>query len=286
MYFCIVFASVTQSATTKLFNRSCPHSAVFNAVKSLSALLLFLVLSFFGFDFHLPTLLYGLSYGACLCLSMFSGYRALCLGPMALTSMLVSFSVILPLLYGVTVGNEQLTVFKYVAFFCLFLAILLTNADKLRAASEAPREKGNKRHALWLFYVALTFLCNGFCSILQKRHQSDYPTAFTTEFMLFAMLICSAVFLTVSLCRIPQYKGTPIRGKRYAILSGLANATTNLLTLILVGMEGASILFPILSAGTVLGALFCGRLIFGERLRANHVAALIFGVAAVILLKI
>ena len=65
MYFCIVFASVTQSATTKLFNRSCPHSAVFNAVKSLSALLLFLVLSFFGFDFHLPTLLYGLSYGAC-----------------------------------------------------------------------------------------------------------------------------------------------------------------------------------------------------------------------------
>jgi drug/metabolite transporter (DMT)-like permease len=172
IYFCIIAASVTQSATAKLYNgkNTDPDVFCFNALKAASAVVLFVFAALFGgFDFHIPTVVYGLFYGLSLCLSMYAGYRALCLGPMALTSMLVSFSLIIPLAWGVLFGDERVGVLQWVAFGCLLVSMVVMNADKLKA--NTGRES---KHALWLVFVALTFLSNGVCSILQKEHQRAF----------------------------------------------------------------------------------------------------------------
>ena len=96
LYLGVVLFSVTQSATTKLFHKGGGSQLAFNAIKALSAFVLMLVVSLFRFNFHLPTLLFGMAYGVLLCVSMYAGYEALRRGPMALTSMLVSFSIIIP----------------------------------------------------------------------------------------------------------------------------------------------------------------------------------------------
>ena len=281
IYVWIIIASVTQSATTKLFNRNCANSAVFNAIKSCTALVLFALIAAFDFTFHLPTVLFGFSYGACLCISMYAGYQALCCGSMALTSMLVSFSVVIPLIWGITAGNETLKVIQYPALALLLLAMILTNADKVKEKKKKPTQYG-----LWLLFVGITFVCNGICSILQKQHQTLYPEAYSKEFMLFAMLLCSVIFSISALSNIASKKLNVIKGKRYGVLSGLANGIANFLTLVLAGMENASVLFPVISAGTILASLLCGRLIFREKLRANHYVALAAGIAAVVLLKL
>ena len=67
---------------------------------------------------------------------------------------------------------------------------------------------------------------------------------------------------------------------------GIANGLANFLTLTLAGLENASILFPIVSAGTLLGSLICGKLVFKEKLKANHYLALASGILAVIFLKL
>ena len=136
IYLLIILSTVTQSASTKLFNRKSAHSYVFNAIKAGSALILFALVAAWGFSFNWHTLLFGTLYGACLSLSMYAGYRALCCGPMALTSMLVSFSVVIPLIWGITVGNERLTAMQYPALVLLFLAIILTNLDKFKTKKE------------------------------------------------------------------------------------------------------------------------------------------------------
>ena len=138
VYFLIILASVTQSATAKLFNRNCALPAAFNAIKSCTALILFALVAVFGFCFHLPTVLFGILYGTCLCISMYAGYQALCRGPMALTSMLVSFSVVIPLIWGITVGNETLKTMQYPALILLFLAIIMTNVDKMKVKQPTP----------------------------------------------------------------------------------------------------------------------------------------------------
>lgn len=281
VYLLIILASVTQSATAKLFNRNCALPAAFNAIKSCTALGLFALVAAFGFTFNLPTVLFGILYGICLCISMYAGYQALCRGPMALTSMLVSFSVVIPLIWGITVGNETLKTMQYTALVLLFLAIIMTNVDKMKVKQMTPTNYG-----AWLLFVVMTFASNGICSILQKQHQTLYPEAYSKEFMLFAMLLCSVVFVILALIKISPKELQRTRGKRYGVLSGLANGLANFLTLVLAGLENASVLFPIISAGTILAALICGKVVFKEKLKANHYAALVSGIIAVVLMKL
>ena len=281
IYFSIVFCMGTQSAMTKLYGKKGESPAVFNALKATSALVLFALMAIIGFRFHLPTVLFGLGYGACLCLSMHAGYKALCLGPMALTSMLASFSIVIPLLFGIAVWNEKINLMKGIALVLLVFAILMTNADKLKRG-----EKAEHGHALWLIFIALTFLCNGFCSVIQKQYQNLYPEAHNRQFMLFAMLLCSVVFIAIALIKARPREIFKSQGKHYGVISGLANGLASFFTLVLAGMENASVLFPAISAGTILASLLCGRWIFKEKLRVNHYLALIFGILAVVLLKL
>ena len=281
IYLLIVLFTVTQSATTKLFNKGSANSAVFNSLKALSALVMFTIMAIPGFTFHLPTMIFGFAYGAGLCLSMYAGYKALCLGPMSLSSMLVSFSVIIPLIWGITFGNETLNTFKYIAFALLFVEIISTNVDKLKGGIQKETNYG-----LWLTFVGITFLCNGTCSILQKQHQTLHPESYSQEFMFFAMLLCSVIFCIAAVSRLSRKEIKETKGKLYGIISGSSNGMANFLTLILAGMENASILFPIISAGTVLSALLCGRFVFKEKLKLNHYFALVFGILAIVFLKI
>ena len=281
VYVLIIISSATQSATAKFFNRNCSNSAVFNAIKSCTALVLFALIASFDFSFHLPTVLFGFSYGASLCISMYAGYKALCCGPMALTSMLVSFSIVIPLIWGITVGNETLKAIQYPALALLLFAIVFINADKIKEKKGEPIQHGS-----WLLFVGITFACNGICSILQKQHQTLYPEAYSGEFMLFAMLLCSVVFSISAFRKLSPKELKGIKGKRYSVLSGLANGIANFLTLVLAGMENASVMFPIISAGTILASLICGRLVFREKLKANHYVALAAGIVAVVLLKL
>lgn len=281
IYFLIVAATVTQSASTKAFNRQSQHSAVFNAVKAATALILFALMAAPGFVFHLPTLAFGLLYGGCMCLSMYAGYKALCLGPMALSSMLVSFSVLIPLVWGVTAGQETLSAVKCLALVLLLCAIVLTNADKIKRG-----QKKQENHALWLTFVGITLLCNGVASVLQKQHQTLYPEAYSREFMFFAMLLCAVIFGAAVLKKLSFAEIRAAKGKRFGVLSGLTNGMANFLTLLLAGFENASILFPVISAGTILGALLCGWFVFKEKLKVNHYAALLTGIVAVVLLKL
>jgi drug/metabolite transporter (DMT)-like permease len=288
LYAAIVAASVTQSASGKAFNRGGGSALTFNLLKTLSALILFLVIRLPQFCFHLPTLLYGLSYGLSLCMSMYAGYRALCLGPMALTSMLASFSLLIPFGWGIGVRGEPVQLTKGVGLVLLLAAMLLVNAHHFRAGRKDAPSRGESSSPSWQWplFVAITFLCNGICSVLQTEHQAAYPGLYNREFMLFAMLICALVYTVVALARLPMAELRAAPRKGLGILAGVTNSLASYFTLMLAGMENASILFPIVSAGNILGALLCGRFIFKERLRVNQYAALALGILAIVLMKL
>lgn len=282
IYILIILLTVTQSATTKQYNRNYTNSVVFNALKASSAFLLFGLISLPGFTFHIPTVIYGACYGLSLSISMYVGYRALGLGPMALTSMLGSFSVLIPMVWGIAVMGEKPSPLQYVALVLLLSAILLVNADKFKPAKTD--QKTN--YGLWILFVAATFVCNGACSVLQKEYQNASEESYSREFMFFAMLVCTLIYVTVALIKLPRGEFKRAQGKKYGIVSGVTTALPNFLTLVLAGFENATILFPIISAGTIFGSLLCGRFIFKEKLKLNHYIALVVGVTAVVLLKL
>lgn len=282
-YVCIVVLTVTQSACTKLFSRGSDDAAAFNQIKSTAAFLLFAVMSLTaGSLLHLGTVICGCLYGALMCLSMWAGYRALATGPMAMTSMIVSFSVVIPTVYGFLFCNEQMTILRAAGLACFAVALVFTNRKRPNATVQSDRAVG----ARWLLYVFLTFTANGFCSIIQKVHQDRYDPQTCTAFMFWAMLLCFAVFTVIELKKASPRRLFATKGKRFGVLSGLANATVGYLTIRLAGMENASVLFPAISAGTVLGTLAVGILLFGEKPNRNHLVAILCGIAAVVMLKL
>ncbi len=279
LYISIVLFSITQTSFVKLYNKNSGDVIAFNVVKALSALALFGVLCIWGMSFHGETILFACMYGASLTASMYFGFKAFACGPLSLTGMIIAFSVVIPVVYGLGFNHEELTLFKILGFVFLVGAIVLTNLGK-------PKTETRTNYGKWFLYVALTFLTDGICAVLQKVHQTRNPGMYSREFMLFAMLACSGLFLLVAVFRTPLKTYRTMKGRWFAVVSGLANAAANFITIVLAGSENASVMFPTISVGTILGALLCGALLFKEKLRVNHYIALACGIAAIVFLKI
>ena len=269
-----VLCSAGQSALGKQYARRGGESLPFNINKALIGTLLFLVLGLMsGFSWHLETMLFGLFYGISLCISMHTGFKALSIGPMALTSIIASFSLIIPFLFGIILWNETLTLLKFSGIILLLLSIFLINAKKESGFS-----------AKWLFYALVTLLSNGFCSVIQKMHQIKFPTLYRTEFMFWALL-CVSIILTITY-------NTKRNGKvkfgfsLLGIASGIANCCANFIVLFLSATENASVLFPIIAVANIITVWVIGILFFKERLKVLQAIGLVMGVVSVVLLKI
>lgn len=274
IYFCNVLCSAGQSALGKQYARRGGESLPFNINKALIGTLLFLVLGLMsGFSWHLETMLFGLFYGISLCISMHTGFKALSIGPMALTSIIASFSLIIPFLFGIILWNEILTLLKFSGIILLLLSIFLINAKKESGFS-----------AKWLFYALVTLLSNGFCSVIQKMHQIKFPTLYRTELMFWALL-CVSIILTITY-------NTKRNGKvkfgfsLLGIASGIANCCANFIVLFLSATENASVLFPIIAVANIITVWVIGILFFKERLKVLQAIGLVMGVVSVVLLKI
>lgn len=274
LYFCNVLCSAGQSALGKQYARRGGESIPFNINKALIGTLLFLVLGLMsGFSWHLETMLFGLFYGISLCISMHIGFKALSIGPMALTSIIAAFSLIIPFLFGIILWNEILTLLKFSGIILLLLSIFLINAKKESGFS-----------AKWLFYALVTLLSNGFCSVIQKMHQIKFPTFYRTEFMFWALL-CVSIILTITY-------NTKRNGKvkfgfsLLGIASGIANCCANFIVLFLSATENASVLFPIIAVANIITVWVIGILFFKERLKVLQAIGLVMGVVSVVLLKV
>ena len=279
LYMCVVIFSVMQSATTKLFTKHSDNSYVFNALKALFALILMLLINANNIVFDKTTTVYALCYGTLLCASMYCGYKALQLGPLSLTSLISAFSVIVPILYGIICFDEAITTYKIIGICFLMLALILINIKR-------SNQQGNKPNIRWAIFIFLTFIGNGLCSVIQTKHQRIYPGEHTSEFMIIAMFLCAVVYLTIALTRFSLKDFWKIKGKRFGIMSGVSNVLANYITLKLAGLENASIMFPIISAGTVFATVICGTVVFKEHLKFNHIIAIICGISAIVFLKL
>lgn len=272
-YICNVLCSSGQSALGKQYSRKGGASLPFNINKAAIGMVLFLVWGITsGFSLHIPTMMFGLIYGVSLCISMHAGFKALSMGPMALTSMLASFSLIIPFLFGVLFWNETLTLFKLMGIILLLCSILCINMK---------REKGFS--AKWFFYAMATLISNGVCSILQKTHQMKFPSLYRIEFMFWAML--SVLVILVATYKVKEGTQTPLKISLLGLSSGVANCLANYIVLYLSATEQASVLFPIISICNIIVVWMIGIVCFKERLRLLQVMGLITGIVSVGLLN-
>lgn len=275
LYALNVICSAGQSTLSKQYASCGGNANVYNINKTSAGLLIFLTVGLFsGIRFHAPTFLLGIGYGAALCVSNFAGFTALSMGPMALTSIIASFSLIIPFAVGITVWGEPLSVWGVIGIVFLISSIVLLNY-----------QKSTDRISLkWTFYSFLTFFANGVCSLIQKQHQTDYPGSYRTEFMVSAMLSVLVLLLVTVLIR-RETKAT-VKFCPQGAVAGLTEGVANYIVLYLAATENASVLFPVVSVAKIIAVWIIGRIVFRERLKIWQMVGLVAGIVAIALLNI
>lgn len=242
----------------------------------------------FRFEYDGDTLLYGLIFGGAYCVGYIFQIKALKVGSVSLTSLLLSYSLLVPILFGVLYYHDSVGVTFWIGLSLLLVALFLVNFDPAeRSASTA--DKKNKM--LWLVFALLSFCGNAACVIAATMQQKLTGGAHRFEFMTYAMALVIVLNLTLTLINnkktgatLPSLK----RGWWCAVILGLLNGATNLCYMILAahGNIPVSLINCFNSGGSLLLTFLLARFIFKEKLRPLQLVGFLIGVASVVLFSI
>ncbi len=276
-----------QSACAKEYNKKRGGPLMYAAINVFFAILVFLLSFFVTTDgrFHLSwetlrySLLFAVSYGGATIGTIF----AIRYGSLSLTSLLTSFSLLIPTFYGIWALKEETGALLYGGLVLLLVSLLLVNLEK----KENKTERASSPNSLkWVVCVALSFVGNGVCATTQKVQQIHQQGMYKNEFMIVALSIVCLVTLILSLI----VEKNPLKSIKDGIVSGgirgLANGAANLLVLTLALSMSASVMFPVISGGGIALTSVIALTVYREKLSAKQILGLILGIASVVLLNV
>lgn len=246
----------------------------FNALNSLAGALFFIALSIGG-SISWYTVLLGLLFGV---ITNFSGVymlKALRIGPMHYTTLIVTSSMIIPTLSDPLMFGKEWSVVKVIGAVVLLLFIGLT----LRTSS------AGKFSFRWLGCCMVAFCSSGTIGILQKIHQASPYATERQPLLAVAFLVsacCSFVFCTLTKKNAGIQTTFPVISKQlvFALLCAFGSATTNLLNLTLSGILPSALFFPVVNGGAVVLATLVSLFVFKETLNRRQAIGLTGSIAA------
>ena len=238
----------------------------------------------FSFAFDATTILYAVFFGISYCICNAAMISALKVGYVSLTSLVISYSLILPTLFGIiTYDNKVSAPF---AIGLILLAVSLFFLGKKRNSEKEEKSVSIK----WLIFVLLAFVANGTCSILQTHQQRKCAGNFKSEFMMVAMAIVflfCLVTIAINFKRNKEVLSINVKkGWWIAVLYALCNALLNLSVLLSVGKISPGIVFPVICGGGLILALILSEIVFKEKLSSFQYVGFAMGVLSIVLLNI
>ncbi len=275
----------SQNILKQVFNEKGKGSPFFfSAITSFVAMLFFVVTNtdwYYNAELLLPSVAFAVTYAAATAFPVF----ALLHGPLAKTTLINSFSLLIPTLYGIIIqgrnNEEAASPILIVGIMLLFCSLFLVNYQK--------KDEG-KMTVKWAIFVILAFLGNGLCSTVQTAKKDYYGNAGNTMFMIVALGMASLILLCAAVIMKEQRKYigfTVKKGGIIALACGVANGLTNLLTLFLNASNvPASIIFPVISGGGLILVFLYAVFVKKEKFTPLQYIGYGIGITALILMNI
>lgn len=284
LFLIIVVVCVSgQNIFIKLFNGKSKDttnaSLMYLFCMASAALLLIAGVSGFQLAWHLPTFGYAMLFGLCFVGAIMGNVLAIKHGSLSLSALIVSYSLVIPTLFGFVFLDEELSLFLLVGLLLLLISLSFINRRK--------HEEGSRISLKWCFYIILAFGGNAMVSCVQKYHQVLYPGYYRNEFMAYAMMFVA--FLGGILLLVTHKKGEKVfwkNGFLYALPAGIMNAVVNLLMMVLAVRLPASLLYPVVSAGGIVMTAVVSLGIYRERLSKQEFVGLALGILSVVFLNL
>ncbi len=273
-----VFTVTIQNIFKKNFSqKQVQGDFTYSGIITLFALLFFVCTSA-GLSHSTEYVSYSLGFAAVYLGTTIAGILALRWGSLAITSLMLSYSLVIPTLYGFLTGE------KATAAQLTGLGLLLVSTYLVQ---EKPTEQERKATFKWVIALTIAFLCNGLCSVIQTAQQRRFHGIYNSEFMIAALLIASVISLSVGLLtERRQWKQILQKGLVSGALCGLSNGATNFLVMIIVETVAASVFFPVLSGAQLVLLFLISSAVYHEKFLPRQLFGLALGIVSIVLLNL
>lgn len=220
------------------------------------------------------TVTLGIIFGVLTALNSIFKMHALLIGPMHITMLIITSSMIIPALSGIFFG-EAFSLYKLIFVFILIGFIYMSLEKK----------EGGKIDKKWFIYCMLSFIMQGAIGVLQKIHQASPHSGEVNGFLL-ASFACSVIF-----CRL-RIKGD-IKQIKFdkkiwflAIVCGLCSYLMNVINLKLSGIIPSQLFFPLINGSVIILTSFASLILFKEKLSNKQLVGLFGGIVSLICLAV
>ncbi len=273
-------ANISESILIKKYNAK--HSAggmFFTGILSLFALAFFFVSDKNGLNFPTEMFPYAIAFGFIYCISYFLTFVALACGPFTLSMLIISYSLVFPILYGIIFLHESVTVFKCIGFALLMISLFFVREKK--------DEKEKKISVKWIAAIVVVMLGNGVLAIIQKIQQLKFNNECNNEFMIIGLAVSAVALLTGGIVKDRKQLKEIIRfGIPYAGTAGVANGVNNLLTIAVNNLLPLSVVSPVCSGMKIVVSFLSATILFKEKYIKRQIFGVGIGVIALIFLNL
>jgi len=272
----IVTSITTMVLQNCLFNNSCKtalttskHINLFNTVVYSVCVLMFGILllkeklSFF-------TVLLGLLFGVVTALSNLFKMLSLSNGPMNITLLVTTSSMVIPTMSGVFFG-EAFSLAK------LFVAVILIWFIYLSVSKSDDTKIGRK----WFLFCLLAFLFQGTVGVLQKIHQNSAHKTEVSGF-LFVAFICAIIFCFIRNRGFNQKIELDKKMVIIGLICGGCSFGMNYINLKLSGLLPSQLFFPLVNGSAIVLSSLMSVILFKERLSKRQTIGLVGGIVSLI----
>lgn len=243
------------------------------AMLSLCAALFFTLTAGGKIAFEPALLVYSVVFAVSYAAATAGNAAALRYGSLSLTTLVISYSLMIPTVYGMLFLHEMPSIWMLIGLVLLVLSLFLIHYKK--------GEQGITKK--WLLFAIISFIGNGMCSTTQKIQQLAFSGAYKNEFMIYALLVLAISAGTMSVVTGKKETVSEVKkGWHLAAIFGVANGCLNLFVMILGERMPISIMFPLISAGQILVACIISHFVYQERLTGQQLVGVALGVLSVV----
>ncbi|MBP5275087.1 MAG: hypothetical protein ILO36_09180 [Abditibacteriota bacterium] len=225
---------------------------------------------------------FGLFFSLC----VFTNLKALSEGPLSLTSLIVNFSLVFPVIHAFIFLREDVTVNRIIGISLFVVCMLIFSNPKLSG------EK--KMTAAWFWIAFFSMVCNGILAVMGKVYAMATDNAYASAFLglgyFFSVIVSLIIFAALRRTEKPEgftFKGffTPSM-YGFILLAGASNFIMNYIVVLLATRMDGSIVYPVVMGGGPVVATIAARVVFGEELNPKKITGILLGVLAIVLLNL
>jgi len=255
---------------------------LFSGMLSFCAMCFFMVINrdwTWDAELIIPALAFGLCYAAATVFVVFA-FRC---GSLVKTTLIVSYSLLVPTLAGVVILREALGITMLIGLVLVIVSVWLINYRK--DTGEHSKERITLK---WILFVVIAFVSNGMCSTIQKLTPYVLGEDVNQNMYMIVALGISTVLLVIAsfATRETDMKMTLRFGAPASLLCGIFNGAVNYLVIYLNPRIAASVLFPAISAIGLVLLFPYSILVRHEKFTATQWVGFSVGLLSVILLNL